>query len=107
LPLTTTAAQYSFTPDTPADLSSGLSYWLVIGRFNSGNFSWTTSEPATDPGGAISIAEVWMSDDAGLNWTLDPARPKLQLIGTAVPEPAIPLLLGLGALLTLRRKPGH
>ena len=106
-PLNTTAGIHSFTPETPAVLAPNLAYWLSVTQSASGNFSWNTSDPPSDPGGEISVAEIWMSDNGGLNWTLNPARPKLQLVGTPIPEPAIPLLLGLGALLTLRRKPGH
>lgn len=109
-----TAGIYTYIPALGFTLLPNSYYFIVLGAgFNPpvglGHYGWNyTDSNAYNPSGGWSITGFWTSSNSGAGWTPSAVGnfPQYALNATAVPEPGVLSLFGLGGLgfLWQRRK---
>ena len=104
---------HNFTPASSFTLVAGTTYWLVLERYTTSGqeVAWESfSEAATEtlasntarvfggnsPSGQTGDPTTWQSSSGVFN--------AMEINGTAVPEPSTFVLLGMGAVVLLRRR---
>lgn len=105
----TSVVDYPFSPTASFSLQPNTVYWIeVAGGSSSTNYSWTTSSPTpVTPTGVATYDMTASTTNSGASWASTSSIYTFSLTGSAVPEPRVWVLtgLGLGILLRARRKP--
>lgn len=90
--------EFEFTPQSTITLEMGTKYWLVIAAASDVNtFSWVRDDPSVAPTGSYATyLKQAISTNGNSGWSDGTDPHSVDVKGTAVPEPATSLLVGLG-----------